>query len=180
MNNTLILPFLFSSLLFPLLFFFSFATSFSFLIYSFTGIPGMVYAEAVKRKWPTAGFACARANNYKCHPCDIVKIIGNTLLLLPSYPPPLSLFIPCSLLPALCSLLPPYSLPTPSLLLILSLPLTLCIPSPFRFLSRNVISHTMVTAPAFSLSSILSFPYLLDSLGLLSFYFFIVFLVMLI
>eukprot|EP00026_Physarum_polycephalum_P016535 Phypoly_transcript_17459.p1 GENE.Phypoly_transcript_17459~~Phypoly_transcript_17459.p1 ORF type:complete len:162 (-),score=15.31 Phypoly_transcript_17459:58-543(-) len=41
------------------------------------GIPGMVYAEATKRKWPTAGFACSRAKNYKCHPCDNVVIIGH-------------------------------------------------------------------------------------------------------
>lgn len=36
----------------------------------------MVYSEAQKRRWPTTGFACSKAANFKCFPCDNVFIIG--------------------------------------------------------------------------------------------------------
>lgn len=45
--------------------------------YTYLGVPGIAYEEAVKRGWKTVGVACSQAKNYQCYPTNLVFIIGN-------------------------------------------------------------------------------------------------------
>ena len=40
------------------------------------GIPNMAYKEADRRGWKTIGIACSKAQDYECHPCDEIHIVG--------------------------------------------------------------------------------------------------------
>ena len=44
--------------------------------YTYLGIPGIAYEEAVRRGWKTVGVACSKAYNYQLYPCNLAFIIG--------------------------------------------------------------------------------------------------------